>query len=97
MPEYIALMHNDATSPERDADWDAYIQTLNEVGAFRGGSVIGAGQAFRKAGAAAPVMTHINGFIRIEARDMPSARALLNGNPTYEAGGTVEIRELPST
>lgn len=96
MPEYIVFMHNDAASAELDADWDAYIRVLNEAGAFRGGSVVGAGQAFRKVGAAATITTHINGFIRIDASDMGAARALLKGNPTYEAGGTVEIRELPS-
>jgi hypothetical protein len=31
------------------------------------------------------------------ARDLAHARSLLPGNPVYEAGGTVEIRELPRT
>lgn len=29
------------------------------------------------------------------ARDLEHAREYLDGNPVYEAGGTVEIRELP--
>jgi len=40
---------------------------------------------------------HIGGFIRVMARDLAHARSLLPGNPVYEAGGTVEIRELPRT
>ncbi len=39
--------------------------------------------------------THISGFIRIEADDLEHATRLLAGIPVYEAGGTVEIRELP--
>lgn len=97
MPDYLVLMHDDATEPERDSDWVAYIERLEELGCFRGGSEIGAGQTFRKRGAAGAVATHINGFVRIEASDLDAARSLLDGNPTYEAGGTVEVRELPAT
>ncbi len=97
MPEYIILMHNDTSSDEADSDWEAYIQKLSASGYFRGGSVFGAGQCFRKDGLAAPVSTALSGFIRVEAVDMDSARKLLKGNPTFEAGGTVEIRELPKT
>lgn len=97
MREYILLMHSDTVSAESGSDWDTYIGRLHESGCFRGGSVIGAGQSFRKVGTAGPVAAHIHGFIRIEAVDLESARALLPGNPTFEAGGTVEIRELPIT
>ena len=38
---------------------------------------------------------HINGFVRIEAKDMNEAEMLLTGNPVFEAGGTIEIRDLP--
>jgi len=41
------------------------------------------------------ISAQLAGFIRIEATDLAEARTLLAGNPTYEAGGTVEIRELP--
>jgi hypothetical protein len=31
------------------------------------------------------------------AADLDQAKALVAGNPVFEAGGTVEIRELPET
>jgi hypothetical protein len=36
----------------------------------------------------------MNGFIRVRAEDLTAAKKFLIGNPIYEAGGTVEIREL---
>jgi hypothetical protein len=38
---------------------------------------------------------HLNGYIRVAAQNLEAAQALVIGNPVYEAGGTVEIRELP--
>ena len=34
----------------------------------------------------------IEGFVRVRANDLDGARKLLDGNPNYEGGGTVEIR-----
>jgi hypothetical protein len=51
----------------------------------------------RKSGTAPPVTAHIGGFIRIEADNLAEAEALLAGNPVYENGGTVALRELPKT
>jgi hypothetical protein len=51
----------------------------------------------RKSGTPAPLAAHLGGFIRITARDLDHAQSFLDGNPVYEAGGTVEIRELPVT
>jgi hypothetical protein len=31
----------------------------------------------------------------VNAENLAAAKSLLPGNPVYEAGGTVEIRELP--
>jgi hypothetical protein len=42
----------------------------------------------------APSEPSIEGFIRIEAKDAEEAQKVLEGNPNYEAGGTVEVREL---
>jgi hypothetical protein len=39
----------------------------------------------------------LTGFIRVRAKSLEQAKALVAGNPLYEAGGTVEIRELPRT
>ena len=44
------------------------------------------------------LLTHeLAGFVRVSAKDLDEACTLLAGNPVYEAGGTVEIRELPET
>jgi hypothetical protein len=90
--DYIFLMHDDG---EAAGDWETYLAGLREHGVFQGGSEIGEGACFRKDGREAEVTAHIGGFIRVEAASLEAARALLAGNPVYEAGGTVEIRELP--
>lgn len=95
MAEFIFLMH--AGPQTRDEDWPIYFTKLRAAGVFDGGSAIGGGSCERKAGAAPPVTTHLSGYIRVKAKDLADARKFLAGNPVYEAGGTVEIRELPRT
>jgi hypothetical protein len=41
--------------------------------------------------------SHLSGFIRVVADSLDHARTLVVGNPVFESGGTVEIRELPQT
>ena len=94
MADYILLMHND-TGPE--PDWGLYLKKLQELGVLRGGSAMGGGECARKLGAVPPISGHLSGFIRIEADNLQHARTFLDGNPVFEAGGTVEIRELPRT
>jgi len=95
MAEYIFLMHDDA---EADATaWQPYIVELHQRGVFEGGSAIGDGVCMRKRGALSPLTTHLTGYIRINADNLEQAKLLLAGNPLFEAGGTVEIRELPRT
>lgn len=91
--EYLLLMHDDASAGE--GDWDAYLARLRQAGALQGGSSIGPGRSYRKDAAAAGVTAHLVGYIKVVADGADSAAALLEGNPVYEAGGTVEIRELP--
>jgi hypothetical protein len=93
MQDYLLFMHDDATGPTEG--WDTYFQQLREAGVFEGGSAIGGGLVARKSGTPAPLAAHLGGFIRITARDLDHAQTFLNGNPVYEAGGTVEIRALP--
>jgi hypothetical protein len=97
MPDYLLLMHNDPANAASDADWAAYIQALTRAGKMRGGSAIGDGICRRKSGAVPPVTDQIGGFIRVEAASLSDAETLLAGNPVFENGGTVEIRELPKT
>jgi hypothetical protein len=94
MKDFILLMHADTTSPERDEDWEPYIGRLIEMESFQGGSSIGQGQAFRKHGDAAALTRQLTGYNKIQAESLEQASEVLKGNPTYEAGGTVEIREL---
>jgi hypothetical protein len=97
MRDYIFLMHTDAPGGPRPSDeWSAYIATLFQSGAFQGGSAIGEGVCLAKSGASRPTTSHLGGYIRVRAVDLDAARAMIAGNPVYEAGGTVEIRELPS-
>ena len=94
MADYIFLMHDDAAGGT-GLDWEPYLSRLRETGVFQGGSEIGDGACFRKAGAAPEPTAHIGGFIRVTAPNLDGAKKLLAGNPVFEAGGTVEIRELP--
>jgi len=95
MNDYIFLMHDDVPShADRGLDWAPYFERLRAAGAFQGGSAIGGGVCASKRGSTA-FTTHLSGYIRVKAADLTQARELVNGNPVFEAGGTVEIRELP--
>lgn len=93
MADFIYLMHE--AEPADPAAWEAYLGGLSEKGVLRGGSAIGRGLALKKAGHAPPISSDIVGYVRIEVADMAAAQALLAGNPVYEAGGVIEVRELP--
>ncbi|MDF8333655.1 hypothetical protein [Novosphingobium cyanobacteriorum] len=95
MKDFILLMHDDAVRAEDGAAWDAYFGALHRSGCFDGGSSIGAGRRFRKDGAIGAGALPVTGSIRVRAADLAGAEAFLSGNPVYEAGGTIEIRELP--
>lgn len=93
------------------AAWNRYFGLLAQSGCFAGGSAIGAGRCFRKNNERSSVVPipesiqnaaisqansdHLTGFIRLRVEHIAAAEAFLIGNPVYEAGGTVEIRELP--
>jgi hypothetical protein len=90
-------MHDDATIDEA-ISWEDYIRKLREAGgAFEGGSVVGDGVCVRKNGATPPATAHLVGYMRVTAPSIAAAQSLVPGNPHFEAGGTVEIRELPRT
>lgn len=97
MNDYILLMHNDAPAAQdgRAEAWAAYFARLRQSAAFDGGSSIGGGVCVSKAGSAPEITRHLVGYIRVRADSLSSARELVAGNPVFEAGGTVEIRELP--
>ncbi len=96
MNDYILLMHSDQTRPAGDsAAWGRYIAMLRASGKFEGGSSMGGGICVNQSGEAKPITGHLSGYMRIQAESLEEARSLLAGNPVLEAGGTVEIRELP--
>ena len=99
MPDYLFLMHDDVPPVDAadDDNWSAYIGRLQASGNFLGGSAIGTGICARKSGKVPPIASHLSGFIRVSAGSLDDAQSLLVGNPVFEAGGTVEIRELPRT
>ena len=94
MADYIFLMHGgDAVG-----EWAPYIETLVSKGVMRGGSAIADGVCVRKGAADTTNITdYIKGYIKVEVDSLEAAKALLPGNPVYEAGGIIEIRELPRT
>lgn len=96
MNELIFLMHVDTLTEEKAADWESYIERLIATGNFQGGSSIGKGFAYRKGHSTTPADDEINGFIRIQGVSLDDAKEYLVGNPTFEAGGMVEVRELIS-
>jgi hypothetical protein len=94
MTEYIFLMHDDATN-DLDLDaWGPYLDKLKQSGSLQGGSAIGDGVCARKSGAPGPLSEHLAGYVLVSANSLDQAKSLLIGNPGFEAGGTVEIREL---
>lgn len=100
MADFIFLMHDDSSpqaSDSGDDAWGPYIQKLKAMGRFDGGSAIGGGVSVNQAGTRIDITAHIVGFITVHAESLQEARELLIGNPVLEAGGTVEIRELPRT
>ncbi len=97
MPDYLLLMHDDASSEEQPSDWAHYLAVLRGAGRFQGGSAIGSGICARKAGPPRAITSQISGYIRVMADDFDDARKLLAGNPAFEAGGAIELRELPKT
>ena len=97
MADFLLLMRNDAAAPVNIEAWGPYLAGLRAAGAFEGGSAIGPGVCVRKTGPAPAITADLGGYLRITADNLDAARGLLAGNPVFEAGGTVEIRELPRT
>ncbi|MFS2004559.1 hypothetical protein ACEN9F_13130 [Duganella sp. CT11-25] len=97
MNDYIILMLDDTANPDAadGALWDAYITGLSQSGRFDGGSSIGRGALYRKGAPADTASLDVTGFLRVRAESTDDAARFLVGNPHYEAGGGVEIRELP--
>jgi len=96
MADYLLLMHDDAPGEVMSA-WPPYLDRLAANGRLRGGSAIGEGMCVRRDGAERAVTARLSGFVRIVAESLEDAATCLEGNPVYEAGGTVEIRHLPET
>jgi hypothetical protein len=96
--DYLFFMHDDVVLGSEaigDDAWELYIAKLQQGGHFSGGSAIGGGITINKSGAGSKRITRqLTGYLRINADNVEQAKALVVGNPVFEAGGTVEIREL---
>ena len=97
LKDFLLLMHSDTRRAETPSDWSAYFTKLRALGRFEGGSAIGGGVCMNDSNSAGPLHERLTGYIRVLAIDLEDAKSLVAGNPVYEAGGTVEIRELPRT
>lgn len=98
MNEYILFMHDDAIdrgAAEDGARWGRYLQRLRADGHFDGGSSIGPGVCCRAGSPDRVAPLGPTGYLRLRAPSLAEVRQYLSGNPVYDAGGTVEIRELP--
>ena len=95
MANYLMLMHSDMVRSSSQRDWETYLEALQRTGKFRGGSAIGLGVCRRKSDAAPPITARIGRYISASADSLAEVDALLAGNPVFENGGTVELRELP--
>ena len=96
MAEFMLLMHADGPASDSSA-WGPYLERLRASGCFEGGSEIGEGACYRKTGIPGAMSEHLGGYLKVVAQSLADARRWLVGNPVYEAGGTVEIRELPTS
>ncbi|MBV6325260.1 hypothetical protein [Duganella violaceipulchra] len=98
MNDYIILMLDDTAHPDAasSALWASYITSLRQGGLFDGGSSIGKGALYRKGAPADSASLDVTGYLRVRATNLDDAARFLVGNPHYEAGGGVEIRELPT-
>ncbi len=97
MTEYILFMHDDAVDRDAAGDgarWASYLAGLRQSGQFDGGSSIGQGMCLNKDGGDRPAAVTPTGYLRVRASSFEEARRFVEGNPVYEAGGTVELREL---
>ena len=97
MNEYMIFMCNDASDAVAADDgvrWGVYLSHLRQSGCFDGGSSLGSGEVLRKGMPPQPAGTELTGFIRIRAETLEDAKRFVVGNPTFEAGGTVVVREL---
>ncbi|CAN5336787.1 hypothetical protein BH10PSE17_BH10PSE17_23990 [soil metagenome] len=95
MNDYLFLMHDDAESAETAVAWTHYLKRLRESGQFDGGSAIAGGECVTQSSRSDKITSHLTGYLRVRAETLEAAKRLLEGNPVFEAGGTVEIRELP--
>ncbi len=90
----MLLMHDDSPIAEDVDAWAAYLDGLRREDRLAGGSSISTGVSHRKFGTPAPCADHLVGYLIVHAAGPDGVPELLAGNPVYEAGGTVEIREL---
>ncbi len=93
MRRFMILMHNDTTTEEDGEAWGRYLEMLRATGNFEGGSSTGRSTSHNARGEPKR-SSGVVGYLIVGAQDLAAAHALLDDNPTYLAGGTIEICEL---
>lgn len=96
MNDYLFLTHRlPQGSSAPSGAWAPYLDRLRRTGHFSGGSAIGGGLSVSRSGVTSDTTSHLTGYIRISAHSIEDACKLLEGHPVIDAGGTIEVRELP--
>lgn len=96
MNDYLFLTHRLPQGSSAPASaWTPYLDRLRRSGQFSGGSAIGDGLCVSRSGVTSDTTSHLTGYIRVSADSIDEACGLLEGHPAIDAGGTVEVRELP--
>jgi hypothetical protein len=96
MKEFLILNYNDVTDSQLANDperWSNYVAMLRSRQALVDGSALGNGILCRIGQPDRTAVSGVDGVLRIRADSLAAARDCLQGNPTWDGGGTVEIRE----
>lgn len=94
--QYLALIHGDADSVPSSDEWNEFFQVASRTGMFQGGSALGT----RHLIGTKPVADSTDslfGFMRFDAVELTQLLELLELHPTIRHGGTIELREMPTT
>ncbi len=95
LPNYIFFMHDDARMWK--ATGSHISQSYRLVALSKGVVPLVVASVSERKDEPPSLTVHLAGYIRVNADDLDHAKSMLAGNPHFEAGGTVEIRELPRT
>lgn len=94
--EYIVLIRNNATSPASSNEWDGFFDRAKSSGMFKGGSALGSAFVMGKE-VDEQASSMLGGFMRFDSESTTELKALLETHPVVQAGGSIEVVEMPVT